>query len=91
MEYISLVFTLFPILLFVFGCFILLRNNDVYHFRINIISKFDELNGDKIKKIYDKYTYEQMLYSFKPLKYKYWFTKDEIEILNKSNENSSCS
>lgn len=36
-----------------------------------------------LKAIIDKYTYEEMLYSFCPLKLENWFTKEEIELLNK--------
>lgn len=29
----------------------------------------------------DRYSYEKMLFSFKPLKLEYWFTEEEIEYL----------
>ena len=34
---------------------------------------------------YNKYTFKQMLFSIKPLKLKYWYTKEELEkfLINK--------
>lgn len=32
--------------------------------------------------IVDKWTYEQMLFSLKPLKLKYWYTDEEIDFIN---------
>ena len=34
-------------------------------------------------KILNKYSYSQLLFSFKPLKLKYWFTEDEIEFIER--------
>lgn len=31
--------------------------------------------------IYDKYSYEQMLFSWKPLTFKAWFTDEELKLL----------
>lgn len=36
---------------------------------------------DKILNIIDKYSYEQMLYSFKSLKLENWFVENEIQYL----------
>lgn len=47
-------------------------NNGTYDFR-----RYD--------KVLDHHSFEDMLYSIKPLKIKYWFTKEEIEFLNKYN------
>ena len=38
---------------------------------------------EKYDFIYHKHSYGKMLYSFKPLKLEKWFTKEEIELLNK--------
>ena len=36
---------------------------------------------DKLKQIKQKHTYDEMLYSFKPLKMEKWFTPEELELL----------
>lgn len=51
------------------------------HKRISTAKTIEEL--DEALKAYDwfmdKYTYEQMLYSFKPLKIESWYTEEEIK------------
>lgn len=32
---------------------------------------------------YSKYSYEELLYSVKPLKLRYWFTKEELQEINR--------
>lgn len=36
---------------------------------------------DKVNNAIDRYSYEKMLFSFKPLKLEYWFTEEEIKYL----------
>ena len=36
---------------------------------------------NKLKKIQQRYTYDEMLYSLKPLKMEKWFTPEELELL----------
>jgi hypothetical protein len=47
------------------------------------VGDFYSLN--KLELILDKYPYDEMLYSFKPLKLKYWFTDEEIKLLMNGN------
>ena len=68
----------------------LLKINDAVH--NNIINWYEEsgntYDGEEHDrrinmrdKIMNKYSYEQFLYSFKPLKLEYWFTDDEIDFI----------
>lgn len=57
------------------------RNGKVYSYRINLVDRCFP-NVRLAEKIVDKYTYEEMLYSSKPLEDKYWFTPEEIEEIN---------
>ena len=62
------------------------RNDRVCEFRKFITNLCYEHNNRNIGKdnnfwIDEKYSYEQMMYSFKPLKLSVWFTKEEIERL----------
>lgn len=60
------------------------RNDKVYDFRSKLLSKtgiFDKLYEEK-QKIWNKYSYEDMLNSKKPLTLEEWFTPEEINILN---------
>ena len=36
---------------------------------------------DRVNNAIDRYSYDKMLYSFKPLKLEYWFTEEEIKYL----------
>lgn len=42
------------------------------------LDKYDKL-CDKVHNAIDRYSYKKMLFSFKPLKLEYWFTKEEIK------------
>lgn len=61
--------------------YILNRNDKVRDFRIGIVDSVPIGHWEKAKKIIDKYTYDDMLYSIKPLKLESWYTEDEIKIL----------
>lgn len=79
----------------VYGLYILHRNNKVLEFRCYILDRCTKAqiasiyNGvnelGEYDAIYRKYSYNDMLYSFKPLKLEKWFTKEEIDLLNKYN------
>lgn len=70
-------------------CYFNHRNNNVFKFRNSIIkSVFDTeknliengvLIESNITDLMNKYSYEQTLYSVKPLKLKYWYTEEEIK------------
>lgn len=59
------------------------RNSDVFSYRVNLILRCS-LDADLREKIVNKYTYEEMLQSSKPLEDSYWFTPEEIEEINNS-------
>ena len=90
------IFIVLLILFTILCLYFLIRNNKVCEFRISIGNKiynnFLILIEDSVeeagkyytsacKEVCNKYTYDQMLYSFKPLKLKYWFTEEEIKLL----------
>lgn len=73
----------------IFSMYVLIRNNKVHKFRthlINLIYKDGANNFWEKIELLDKYTYENMLYSFKPLKMEYWFTDDELKLLGYERE-----
>lgn len=71
-----------PMIIGIIVCFyLLLRNGKVYDFRTKIIESANLANYREVKKLHDKYSYEKMLFSFKPLKLEAWFTEEEIKIL----------
>lgn len=75
------------ILLFCF--YILFRNELVCDFLCKIsrleLTRSEEAEKQglyfKFRHLSNKYSYNEILYSFKPLKLKYWFTKEEIHYL----------
>lgn len=70
----------FVSILLLVGFYFLVRNDRVYAFRLYIL----DLNPNKrlaCIELHEKYSYEQMLYSFKPLKLKYWFTEEELKTI----------
>lgn len=85
------------ILVAIVCCYILFRNEKVYKFNIyilNLTSAYcerrileDNISYEDIDNIYDKYarkySYDDMLYSLKPLKLEYWFTEEEINELKR--------
>lgn len=60
--------------------YLLIRNDKVLNLRINIIY-LELCNKITIGKYSKRYSYSKMLFSFKPLKLKYWFTEEEIKEL----------
>ena len=71
--------------------YILYRNDKVYLFQSNLIDMASKFAKKKINDddddwkhgydIIDKYSYDEMLFSFKPLTLDALFTEDEIKIL----------
>lgn len=79
--------------LLVLACYLFVRNFFVLKFGDKIINlchkhnlrRIDESWGGNYESAYDwffqKYSYAEFLFSFKPLKLTYWYTKEEIERL----------
>lgn len=73
----------------VLSCYRLYRNDKVYKFRCEIIDLEFERHLEAIRQglffkhlhLVDKHSYDDMLYSFKPLKLENWFTEEEIKYL----------
>ena len=69
--------------------YILYRNIRVFNFRTDILDLEFKRHIESVRKNpsiprpspSNKHTYNQMLYSFKPLKLRYWFTEEEINYL----------
>lgn len=86
----------FVILIVAANLYIPIRNEKVFVFRTYILDRaYDELlrisheDIDKYEsmhkewdKIYDRHSYNKMLFSFKPLKSEHWFTEKEIKKFN---------
>ena len=85
------------VILAVFGFYFLNRNNEVYCFSISLSNfLFDELIrisntykdennynyiSEKVYSLLDKHSYNEYLYSFKPLKLEKWFSKEDLEFM----------
>lgn len=69
-----------PSVVIIASFYLLARNDRVCDFRLYIL----DLNPNKIRaciKLYKKYSYKQMLYSFKPLRLECWFTEEELRTI----------
>jgi hypothetical protein len=86
----------FIILIVAANLYILIRNEKVFVFRTYIldrahnellrilyedIDKYESMRKEW-NKIYDRHSYNKMLFSFKPLKSEHWFTEKEIKKFN---------
>lgn len=60
------------------------RNDDVWLYRTNLIQRCSP-DVELVEKIINKYSYEEMLNSSKPLEDKYWFTPEEIEKIDSNH------
>ena len=74
------------------------RNNKVFLFRNEINWQYLYVDRDiylehhdDLQKLYERYTYGEMLLSFKPLKVKNWFTEEEISQYNLKLVDERCS
>lgn len=73
----------------IISMYVLIRNNKVYKFRrhlLNLICEDVSNNFREKQKLFSKYTYNNMLYSLKPLKMEYWFTEKELKLLGYERE-----
>lgn len=67
---------------FVFRTYILDRaHNELLRILYEDIDKYESMHKEW-NKIYDRHSYNKMLFSFKPLKLEHWFTKEEIKRFN---------
>ena len=79
-------------MLFQTSLYLLVRNYMVYNFEVMLIDLSHEWNIRHIEEFSvsdnafrwfsDKYTYNQLLFSFKPLKLEAWFTEEELDKIN---------
>ena len=60
------------------------RNDDVRFYRTGLIRRCSP-DIELAEKIINKYSYEDMLNSCKPLEDKYWFTPEEIEEIDSNH------
>lgn len=71
------------IILILTGIFFHYRNNNVFSFRNSVIELvFKDSDYEEKLKIYDRVSYDKMVWSFKPLKLESFYTKEQIAILN---------
>lgn len=78
---------------FITSIYFFIRNNKVHKFRIYIVDLIHSRacvmidDGASHRDIFnlwdmlDGISYEEMLFSFKPLKMEYWFTEEELKLL----------
>lgn len=82
-----MVYILLTLWVIAFSLFI--RNQLVWGFRIKLtklcyareLEHTDKYDFEYTLDLNNKYSYTRMLFSFKPLKLKYWFTEEEIKEL----------
>ena len=68
----------------IISMYVLIRNEKVYKFRHHLINLiYEDVSSSfwEKRKLLSKHTYNNMLYSLKPLKMEYWFTDDELKLL----------
>lgn len=74
--------------------YLLKRNEEVHCFLMKLISMAHDYNVRRINEkdlnykcaynwFCSKYNYEELLYSVKPLKLRYWFTEEELQEINR--------
>ncbi|MCM1170094.1 MAG: hypothetical protein NC324_09190 [Bacteroides sp.] len=83
------------ILMVALSCYIFSRNGAVYRFMIMInelayAASMQRIGANRSdfyepRVLADKYEYNDMLYSFKPLKLEDWYTEEEIRTLKGEN------
>ena len=83
MKYVIICYAI-SIILVLTGIFLHYRNNNVFSFRYSVIELvFKDSDYEEKLKIYDRVSYDKMVWSFKPLKLESFYTKEEIAILNR--------
>ena len=94
MEIIRIIVLIILIALLLLNIYIMIRNSRVYPFRMSVLENIDSEVTKRIKQdaitikeisqmfgILNTVSYAKMLFSFKPLKVEYWFTKEELKIM----------
>lgn len=56
--------------------YVLSRNERVYQFRKWLLDRIAASGNYKLIDEYESVSYDRMLFSFKPLKVKYWYSKE---------------
>lgn len=65
-------------------CYFLMELNSMAHdYNVRRINEGDLNYKCAYDWFYSKYNYEELLYSIKPLKLRYWFTEEEIKEINR--------
>lgn len=96
MEILSIALLAMIFMTLVIAVYLDIRNDRVYAFSNHIIAcSYDEIQRviyedldrgkqllEQFNKIYERNSYNRMLFSIKPLKVKYWFTEEEIKTFN---------
>ena len=87
---ILLILVIISIFLFVSLIYIFNRNDSVYRYRMRLADRCyrkaqRDARGCKVTNIWnaimDKHSYDDMLISIKPLRDEYWFTEEELKML----------
>ncbi len=94
MEIIRTIVLTILIALLLFNIYIMIRNSRVYTFRMFVADNIALEVNKRIKQdaittkeisimfgILNTVSYAKMLFSFKPLRVEYWFTKEELKIM----------
>ncbi len=78
----SVFFYIFMTILIGLCYYFLFRNNAVFHYKcqLSVQRSFVDIkyHDEFVIKILDRYSYYDLLLSFKPLESKYWFSEEEI-------------
>lgn len=87
------------LIIWTIGCCVILlicsyfaiRNDMVFRFRIKTIELLHEdISLKLLDTIYDRLereaSYDRMLYSIKPLRFEYWFTKEQVDCLKRCEQ-----
>ena len=84
MNTISVVLLYILTILLILSFYGLYRNKKVYKYRRSLIVRiYYSENWNWLIIYYHNISYSEMLYSFKPLKDKYWFNEEFINKINK--------
>jgi hypothetical protein len=73
------IITVATVALIIFTIFLLIRNNNVYEFRIGLINDFYKVDKGFFWDEKNVPSYQSMLFNIKPLQKKYWLSKELIK------------
>ena len=83
MKYFVNKYFLFLIVVVFFGYYGVFRSIKALHYinQLSVQRLYMDIERHDcfVKDIYNRYTYYDYFFSFKPLKSEYWFTKDEVD------------